>query len=207
MISQFAGAEYVKGNGCPRTLDPRVRCKISAKAHPWRRCPAGMHFVREHEAHIPSTPECPGEISIVRPHFARNSSGKEELNHDEIKYISKTYFDALIGSPTAGVLKFGGVDADAYDKEIRGWTQYWNDIFREKEPEALDSNLVKSLIATESGFRLDPKENKTARGLMQIMHSTRLYLQDPHGELSDHLVRLSVDELLDPSSNICAGIR
>lgn len=167
--------------------------KQEEKAHPWRRCPKGMHFVREHETHI----------SIVREHCAKNPSGKEELNHEEIQYITERYFDGLIGPPTAGVLKF--IHADNYDKEIRGWTQYWNEIY--KPNDKLDPNLIKALIATESGFRLDPPENKTARGLMQIRNDTRGYLQGVKNELVNHLVIATLEEYLEPSTNICGGVR
>lgn len=36
---------------------------------------------------------------------------------------------------------------------------------------------------------------------------TRIYLQDIHGELKDHLIRVTATQLLEPSTNICAGIR
>lgn len=63
------------------------------------------------------------------------------------------------------------------------------------------------MIGTESSFNIDPPGNKTARGLMQIMPNTRIYLQDIHGELTNHLVRVTAPELMEPSANICAGIR
>ena len=44
-------------------------------------------------------------------------------------------------------------------------------------------------------------------GLMQITGHTHQYLCGEKKELRDHLVRISTDELLDPSSNICAGVR
>ncbi len=84
---------------------------------------------------------------------ALNPSHKDELSFAEIQHISDTYFADLSGPPTAGVLKF--VHADEYDHLIRGWTQYWNDIFTLSDP--LDPNVVKALIATESSF--DPKTN------------------------------------------------
>jgi len=89
------------------------------------------------------------------------------------------------------------------------WTKYWNDVLKPSTP--LDPDIVKALIASESGF--DPtilanKKNKnSARGLMQITNDTRKILGDEKGELKDHYLTLTRDDLNDPSLNICAGIR
>ena len=42
---------------------------------------------------------------------------------------------------------------------------------------------------------------------MQIQDGTLHYLSDTKGELRNYLIRLSLNELLNPSANICAGIR
>jgi soluble lytic murein transglycosylase-like protein len=82
--------------------------------------------------------------------------------------------------------------------------QHWNDIFNFKEP--LDPNLVKALIATESSFRVDPPGTK-ARGLMQLMPETFGYLNNTK-ELKEHFIEIKKKEnYLDPSANICAGVR
>jgi len=124
-------------------------------------------------------------------------------SHDEIQYITKTYFSSLTGRPTSNILTYP--NADNFDLEIRGWTKFWNDIFAPND--LLDPNLIKSIIATESGFRVNPQENKIAFGLMQVRKTTLSYLRDTKGELTNYLVCLSQKELLDPSANICAGIR
>jgi len=176
------------------------------KAHPWRRCTMGKHLVREYEAHIAPSKEHPdGTVARWHEHCADNPSRKDELSFDEIQYISKTYFASLSGPPTAGVLTKEFDDADKYDNEIRGWTQYWNDIFLPEDK--LNPNLVKAIIATESSFRENPKEMKSAHGLMQIQDGTLHYLSDTKGELRNYLIRLNLSELLNPSANICAGIR
>jgi hypothetical protein len=84
---------------------------------------------------------------------------------------------------------------------------YWNEVFKTGDP--LDTNLTKALTFTESGFEIDPKikSNKNAHGLMQVLSKTLHYLGDPNGELKNYLVCLTKEQLLNPSANICAGIR
>jgi hypothetical protein len=176
------------------------------KVHPWRRCGRGKHLVREHTVHVsPSKKHPSGKDAIWHEHCANNPSGKDELSYAEIKYISKTYFSSLIGPPTADVLTQIFADADKYDVEIRGWVQYWNDIFQLDNP--LDPNLVKALIATESSFILKPKEHKYVYGLMQITGRAHQYLGGANKELRDHFFSVSTDELIDASCNIAAGVR
>ncbi len=42
---------------------------------------------------------------------------------------------------------------------------------------------------------------------MQILNSTRKNLGDEKGELKDHFLTVTKNELNDPNINICAGIR
>src|SRR3990167_2063390 len=176
------------------------------KAHPWRICPIGKHFVREHVVHIPPSKSNPdGTTSTWHEHCATNLSHKDELSYYEIQYIAATYFVALVGSPTPGLLTKVFPAADHYDVQIRGWVKYWNDIFQGND--LLDANLIKALIGTESSFLKNPSRVRSAHGLMQLTHSTFVVLQDPKGELSDYLVRIPWDQILDPTSNICMGVR
>lgn len=175
------------------------------KAHSWRRCPIGQHFVKEHTIHIQPSKKHPNGIVKVHEYCAYNPSHKEELSYDEIQYITQTYFSTLSGRPTAGRLIKEYPTSDDFDGFIRGWTKYWNDIFNLDEP--LDANLIKALLGSESSFKIDPPGNKNAHGLMQILHHTFLIVQDPKGELRDYLVRVPWNKLLDPTSNICIGIR
>ena len=108
-----------------------------------------------------------------------------------------------------GVLK-GYSNADKFDVEIRGWTQYWNEIF--SFPDPLEPNLIKALIASESSFHPNTnipagKGQGRARGLMQVTDGTMHILSDHHGELSNYLICFDHSKLLNPSANICAGIR
>lgn len=100
-------------------------------------------------------------------------------------------------------------DEKKFDEFIAGWTKYWNEVMQSQDP--LDANLVKALIATESGF--DPKAwNKKkgqarARGLMQVTDSTVKLLSSRTKELSDHFVNLENEDMLDPNLSVCAGVR
>jgi len=55
------------------------------KAHLWRRCAIGKHWVREYEAHIAPSKEHPGgTVAKWHEHCADNPSHKDELSYDEI---------------------------------------------------------------------------------------------------------------------------
>ncbi|HVE44862.1 MAG TPA: transglycosylase SLT domain-containing protein [Gammaproteobacteria bacterium] len=180
--------------------------KSTEKVHPWRRCGKGEHLVCEHIVHVPpSKKHLDGNKAICHEHCAKNPSQKDELSFSEIQYISTNYFANLKGLPTANVLTNEYPSADNYDVEIRGWTQYWNDIF--KLPDPLDPDFVKALIGTESSFDLKPKGNSKAFGLMQLLPETFSILRNINGELKDYLICLSKDHYLDASANICSGIR
>ena len=96
-----------------------------------------------------------------------------------------------------------------YDPLIAGWTQYCNNILKPDEP--LDPNLVKALIYTESRFKpailFDPDDQDSARGLMQITNESRAIMADADGEIADHYIAVTREELNNPNTNICAGIR
>jgi len=178
------------------------------KAHPWRICPLGQHFVRTHLEHIsPSKTRPQGEVITRHEHCAHNPSHKDMLSLDEIHVVSNKYFEGLSGRPTAAVLTDFD-KADNYDQLIRGWVRYWNDIFEFEEP--LNPNLIKALMATESSFneKAESKNNRNrARGLLQITEQTLHILNDHKGELSNYLMFIRAQDLFDPSVNICSGVR
>ncbi len=177
--------------------------------HPWRLCPYGEHWVREHNLHIPPSKKNPdGSVTTRREHCAANPSKKDSLYLDEIHEIAERYFKDLSNTPALGV--FGTQKEDAYDSLIQGWTKYWNDVFNPEIP--LDPDVVKALIASESSFNTTPLPQKTksagmALGLIQITDQARDILGDSDGELKDHLIHLNQDDLSDPNASICAGIR
>lgn len=191
----------------PKTISTNTALEThDEKIHPWRICPVGKHFVREHVAHMPPSKTHPdGSTSIWHEHCANNPSHKDELSYHEIQYIAETYFRTLKGSPATGLLTKIFSAADDYDLEIRGWVRYWNDIFHPND--MLDANLIKALIGTESSFIKSPPKIRNAHGLMQIRNDTFLILQNPKGELTNYLIRTPREELLNPSVNICMGIR
>lgn len=180
----------------------------SVEPHYWRLCPYGEHWVSAHSMRVPPSEKNPaGSITVRKGHCAKNPSGKDQLYPDEIKTISDDIFKDLKNKPCSVSLGFD--NGAKFDDLIAGWTQYWNDVLQPKIP--LSSNIIKALIASESGFRpellANKKNSNSARGLMQILNSTRKSLGDEKGELQDHFLTVSKAELNDPSINICAGIR
>lgn len=178
----------------------------SKDLHPWRVCPYGEHWVVRHDRRSTK------KIQDVDGHCRRNSSGKDVFYGDEITHISQSE-SFLEASPSpclyAGDEKI--INPNQYDALIAGWSKYWNDIFKPDIP--IHPNFVKTLIETESRFKSETntpnrlKKVGNARGLIQITEQTWKILKDKKGEIKDHYVDLKKEELLDPSKNICAGIR
>ena len=146
--------------------------------HQWRVCPVGEHLVRTHPMHIPATPQRPDGVTTRHVHCAANPSGKDQLYPIEINAIAEKHFANLPVRPCPIAMKFES--GSKYDDSIAGWVQYWNDVLQPKVP--LDSNMVKALIASESGFDHTKmgkkKDSKSARGLTQITDSSRKILGD-----------------------------
>ena len=51
------------------------------------------------------------------------------------------------------------------------------------------------------------ENQNSARGLMQVTNDTRKILADEKGDLKNHYLTLTREDLNDPGNNICAGIR
>ncbi len=183
--------------------------KVQPPVHAWRICPYGEHWVRTHPLHIPPSQTFPeGHETIRHEHCARNPSGKDQLYPEEIQEISNMHFSDLKNKPCPSALNFGP-QGSQFDNLIAGWVQYWNEVLK---PEiSLEPNLVKALIASESSF--DPnklansKNSNSARGLTQILNNTRKLIGGAQGGLKDHLITANKAQLMDPSVNICSGIR
>ncbi len=186
-----------------RTMKPK---SDSRPIHPWRRCPYGQHWVIEHPKTVTPSDEHPDGKTDVVGHCAWNPSHKDELYPKEISEITE-HFKNLEDTPSPNSLGFK--NGTLYDPLIAGWTQYWNDILKPDSP--LDPNVVKALIASESSFipsKIIPAgKGNWARGLMQVIDQSRQILEDQDGEIQDHFIHLTEAEALDPTLNICAGVR
>ena len=197
-----------------KSVNPKSKKLTTAKAQPtkahaWRLCPPGEHWVVSHPLHIPPSEKNPaGSITTRSAHCHGNPSHKDSIYADEIGEIASQNFSSLFGLPTPNALGFK--NGNTYDELVRGWTIYWNEVFKPKEP--LDPDLVKALIASESSFNPNVivkvgKTKNRARGLMQVTDETQKILGNPKGELKDQLVHVDQEDLNDPNLNICAGIR
>lgn len=182
---------------------------IEEKVHPWRLCPRDQFYRNKHPQKSykrkDGTPvrgsEHPNECVI-------NRTGKDQLYAAEIQKIAELHFGSLTDLPTDHILSMYSNEA-AFDAFIAGWTKYWNEVLRAMEP--LESNFIKALIASESGFNPDAdngkRGKKRARGLMQVTDESVELLSWRARELKDHFVNLSENDMLDPNLTICAGIR
>lgn len=185
----------------------------SPPIHPWRMCPLGHSWVRTHPRKVAASSKNPNGYTMVDGHCRTNPRGKDLMGAEEIEKISLERFRDLLPMPCSSDLGFRRKSADgkAFDHLIAGWTKYWNEVFSPKEP--LDPNLVKALIASESGFRPNVKidvpgrKNIKARGLMQITDETLSIVSKQRGEVKDHFIELSMSEVMNPSANIYTGIR
>jgi Transglycosylase SLT domain len=173
------------------------------KSHAWRICPGGEHWVSTHPRRTRKG------VTQVDGHCRLNPSRKDQIYSEELSQIAEKYFSKIDTQPKADNLGFN-YRGNRYDILIAGWTKYWNEVLLPKEH--LDSNLVKALIATESGFDREAKikagkKAGYARGLMQVTDWALEILKDEKGELRDHLVDLDQKDMSDASLNIAAGIR
>lgn len=183
------------------------------KSHPWRQCPIGEHWVVTHQMKVPASNKNPDGVTTRKEHCALNPKRNRKvisdfIEPDEIDYMAEKYFGSLSGAPAADSLGFE--EGNKYDHFIRGWTKYWNDIFKPSVP--LDPNLVKALIGSESSFNTNPKPQNAgaagkARGLIQLTDQALKVLSMPNNEIKDHYVKISLNDTADPNRSIAAGIR
>ncbi len=151
--------------------------------------------VHEHQRRVRISKTNPTGITIVDRHLRRLKG--TQLDPDEIVSVCKNYSRKDLIQPTAGKLS-EYKKADHYDDLIAVWTDYFNKKFGGASP--LDPDVIKALIASESGFRLDPKENKQAFGIAQITKSTWRILQDLEGEAKDFVFsKIRQKDLKDPN--------
>jgi hypothetical protein len=159
-------------------------------------------IVREHPMHVPVSKKNPAGITI-RDRHPRRIKGTY-LDREEIESVFKGYDRKGIIYPASKKLNYK--NSDKYDDLIAVWTDYFNKKFEANPP--LDPNIVKALIASESGFREDPPENKIAFGIAQITPETFKALQDPKGEVKDFIFNdIRKKDLKNPNINISMAIR
>jgi hypothetical protein len=189
----------------PPTPEPET-----SKTHPWRLCPVGQHWVVDHELNVAPSSKGPGYVTLRHGHCRRNSGKKELYTAQEFREIAHRYFAELKKDPEAMPApdNLGFPHGNDYDLSIAGWTKFWNETLKPERPVTPD--FIKVLISTESSFEIlpdTPSNIGPARGLIQITEATRKILQDPKGELRDHLIALTAEESRETEPNIAAGIR
>lgn len=160
-------------------------------------------IVHEHPRHVPIGPQNPDGITIVDQHLRQLKDASldlEEINSTFINYDRKKLL-----YPTSGKLNIYK-NSDKFDDTIAVWTDYFNKQFNANPP--LDPDIVKALIASESGFRVDPHENKKAFGISQITPSTLKIVQDPKGEAKEFIFnKIRQKDLKNPDIAIPMSVR
>lgn len=161
-------------------------------------------IVRTHPRKVPVSTKNPGGITIVDRH-PRKIHGPA-LGADEIRKITASRKRSGIVYPAADDLDFQ--DGNKYDELIAIWVDFFNEIFGVTPQDApLDPDLVKALIASESGFKKVPKNSK-AIGITQITPATLKALLDPEGEAKEFVFTgIRQKDLKDPEIAIPMGVR
>lgn len=96
----------------------------------------------------------PKGVTIVDKHL-RHFDGAS-LNRKQIKNIVSNYSLSKLIYPSVNNLNFS--QKKQYDTLIAIWCDFFNKQFPNKA--RLDPNILKALIASETGFRENPQENK-----------------------------------------------
>ena len=159
--------------------------------------------VREHPRQVPLSPKNPDGTTIVDEHLRRLHG--TYLDPEEIKSVFANFDRKGLVYPASGKLE-KYKNSDTFDEAIAVWTDYFNKKFGANPP--LDPDVIMALIASESGFRVDPPENKIALGIAQITKPTLKILQDPKGEAKDFIFsKIRQKDLKDPNIAIPMATR
>lgn len=160
-------------------------------------------IVHRHPRRVPVSKKNPTGVTIVSQHVRHISGSK--LGPKEIKKITKEYRRTNLAYPNPNDLKYK--DGNKYDEIIGIWVDYFNLKFITPPLAPLDPNIIKALIASESDFRVNPK-NPKAVGIAQITPDTLKTLQNPNGETKDFLFSsVRQKDLKDPEIAIPLAIR
>lgn len=207
-IDEILGKKWSKEETPPPAPLPEPE---GPKTHPWRLCPIGQHWVVDHDLKVPPSAKGPGYVTLRRGSCHKNPSQKDVYTAQEFREIAHRYFENLRNDPDAmpfpDELGFANV-GNIYDLNIAGWTKFWNETLKSERP--LTPDFVKALIASETSFLVlpdTPSKIGLARGPIQITEATRKILQNSKGELSGHLIELTIEESRETDPNIAAGIR
>jgi uncharacterized protein with HEPN domain len=189
----------------------KVLLDVAPPAHRWRNCPLGYYYVHPYPRQVLSSPKNPDGVTSVREHCRRNPSGKDQLYPREMKWLTESLVrNANEISGRVGKLKEPATANDC-DQVILIWTQYWNEVFSAVDP--LDPDVIKALLGSESSFRpvvkTEPRVagRNFARGPLQITDQTRKALGDEKGELKEHFLTLTKEEVRQHEYAIPAAIR
>ena len=159
-------------------------------------------IVHSHPMRVPKSKKNPGGITIRDQHQRRLPG--TYLSKNEIKQIFQDYDSKQLIYPSKG--KLPQTNSNSYDDQIAVWTDYFNKRLSIIPP--LHPDMVKALIASESDFRLDPKENKIATGIAQITDETWRILQDIRGEAKQFTFKeIRKVDLKDPNIAIPMCVR
>ncbi len=180
----------------------KVFLQTASPIHPWRLCPAGYYHVLQHPRSVPKG------TTLVREHCRKNPSGKDQLYPGEISKITSSH---RVEFANVAMGKLKDPHANGFDDLILLWTKYWNDLLAGTS-EKLDPDLVKALMRSESSFNENVKPQRIskgnfARGLMQVSDQTRKALADEKGEIKEHYLTVTANEISKPDIAIASGIR
>ncbi len=157
--------------------------------------------VREHPMHVPVSVKNPTGVTIRDQHTRRLKGTYLDLTGIENLY--KNYDKKNILYPAKN--KLAQPNSDKYDEIIAVWCDYFNKKFVTNPP--LEPNVVKALIASESDFRLDPR-NPKATGMTQITPETLKALLDPKGEVKEFIFKgIRKKDLKNPNVAIPMAVR
>ncbi|OYZ13510.1 MAG: hypothetical protein B7Y39_17510 [Bdellovibrio sp. 28-41-41] len=120
--------------------------------------------VRDHILTVPITKKNPTGKTVRDRHIRRLPG--TDLNNDEIVDLFKKYDRKVLAYPNSKKLLEEYRNSDDYDELIAIWVDYFNKKLGTNTP--LEPDSIKALIASESGFRHDPKENKIAFGMKKL---------------------------------------
>lgn len=158
--------------------------------------------VHQHERRVPTSKKNPEGLTTVHEHPRRLPG--TFLDPGEIASTFKGYDRTNLNLPMKGKIK-DFKTADDYDDLIAVWTDFFNKKLDVDPP--LDPDVVKALLASESGFDLKPK-NPLAIGIAQITKATLKIVQDPSGEAKAFIFdNIRQKDLLSPNIAIPIEIR